>query len=644
MDDMMSGDAEEEDDSEAAVTNGDDKVKPVAVKKEDSVSSVKSDASVNSPGLLSTSMREATKGGLSQFTKMNSKILEIVSQNNVLLLERVRDMEETCQKQVKEKDEQIKRLQNLLATKDEHLKNLTGKLSASSDFEEKAKKFFGENEDFYKKKVEDVTKANKELAAKLGESESRRMENLLEEADTTKIREAVTGLTSITEDIQSKTEQVWAVVQGMDGGSMSSMGGDGEKNKDALAGSSTVGLLHNKVDKMIRLMVETSENQKKMNKTLGELLKSGFHKAETPSTSTPAVPDEGGDRDREGGERKRRRRDRERSREREAEPVTKDKRSRSPDSSIESSGLQSGPVAATGGGIDHEFEEMKWGLNMALIGDGHWKSFHMVEDIHNIVSRMEAKVNFRVMGKDGETLSRMYDDQRESLISPLPVRCSKVGISVGTYDLKDNSLITLKEASMEEVRRRNEPKMMAKAGLLRDLVMRLNSQNKSVVVMIPPHGEDRIELHHHWEEIILATLKDIKFPKIRILNMAQVMRSTMSEFRNNDDYLDMWLAPSTKPRPRTYLSQYGTRRMFYALRQTITAKTPQAAGMGAWPEVGQAGGGGGAGHKALIPNPAEYPCPRCTRHHPGTPDTCKSIDKMCRTCGNVGHFREVHDI
>ena len=52
--------------------------------------------------------------------------------------------------------------------------------------------------------------------------------------------------------------------------------------------------------------------------------------------------------------------------------------------------------------------------------------------------------------------------------------------------------------------------------------MRLNSQNKSVVVMIPPHGEDTIELHHHWEEIILATLKDIKFPKIRILNMAQV--------------------------------------------------------------------------------------------------------------------------
>ena len=53
-----------------------------------------------------------------------------------------------------------------------------------------------------------VKKANRELTAKLGESKSRRMENLLEEADTSKIREAVTALTSITEDIQSKTEQV----------------------------------------------------------------------------------------------------------------------------------------------------------------------------------------------------------------------------------------------------------------------------------------------------------------------------------------------------------------------------------------------------------------------------------------------------
>ena len=62
---------------------------------------------------------------------------------------------------------------------------------------------------------------------------------------------------------------------------------------------------------------------------------------------------------------------------------------------------------------------------------------------------------------------------------------------MGTFDLKDNSLITLKEVSMEEVRRRNEPKLAAEAGLLCDLVMRLNSQNKSVVVMISPTARTR---------------------------------------------------------------------------------------------------------------------------------------------------------
>ena len=94
---------------------------------------------------------------------------------------------------------------------------------------------------------------------------------------------------------------------------------------------------------------------------------------------------------------------------------------------------------------------------------------------------------------------------------------------MGSFDLKDNSLITLKEVSMEEMKRRNEPKLAAKAGLLRDLVMRLKSQNKSVVVMIPPHGEDRIELHHHWEEIILSTLKHIKFTKL-LLFLALVLQ------------------------------------------------------------------------------------------------------------------------
>ena len=100
------------------------------------------DSSVNTHGLLSTSMKEAVKGGLTQFTKMNSKILEVVSQNNFLLLEKVRDMEEGCQKQLKEKDEQIKRLQNLLGNKDDQMKKITSRIEAGSEFDQKAKKIF----------------------------------------------------------------------------------------------------------------------------------------------------------------------------------------------------------------------------------------------------------------------------------------------------------------------------------------------------------------------------------------------------------------------------------------------------------------------------------------------------------------------
>ena len=44
----------------------------------------------------------------------------------------------------------------------------------------------------------------------------------------------------------------------------------------------------------------------------------------------------------------------------------------------------------------------------------------------------------------------MYDDQRDSLISALPTRCYKVAISVGTFDLRDNSLITLKVTKTDQ--------------------------------------------------------------------------------------------------------------------------------------------------------------------------------------------------
>merc|ERR1719209_1936769 len=257
-------------------------------------------------------------GGLQQFQAQQSKLLELASNNNVLLVERMKEREEEAGKKAREAEEQVKRLQILVETKEEQVRRLTARLDANNDLEEKIKKFFGENEDFHKKKAADLAVANSELAAKLEDSEKRRMESLLADADSSAVREAVASLQQLAENVQSKTEQVWAVVSGLDPGTVVAGSGGGA----AGTVSSTVGLLHNKVDKMVRLMVETSENQKKMNKVLQDLLKVGLVKTEVVGGATEEVD----------GEKRKRRKEREKSRER---GESRDKRSRSPDSSLE---------------------------------------------------------------------------------------------------------------------------------------------------------------------------------------------------------------------------------------------------------------------------------------------------------------------
>ena len=49
-------------------------------------------------------------------------------------------------------------------------------------------------------------------------------------------------------------------------------------------------------------------------------------------------------------------------------------------------------------------------------------------------------------------------------------------------DLSDPNLITLKDAPMDEVKKRNEPKLMSKARIFKDLVLNLVRQNKQVFI------------------------------------------------------------------------------------------------------------------------------------------------------------------
>ena len=103
---------------------------------------------------------------------------------------------------------------------EETIRKLTQTANSNQEFETKVKKFLGENEDFYKKKVAELNKRIEEI-------EKARFEKMLEESDSSKVRHEVEKLTNATDSILSKTEQVYAVVQGIDLGTVVKSDGKG---------------------------------------------------------------------------------------------------------------------------------------------------------------------------------------------------------------------------------------------------------------------------------------------------------------------------------------------------------------------------------------------------------------------------------
>ena len=115
MDDMVPGSSEGTDEvvtNDTETTEGDKSKKTKKIETTEDKTCIVSVVNCDDNGseLISRELKDAAAGGLSQFTKMNTKILELVSHNNVLLLEKIREVEENCGKQLKEKDEQIKKL------------------------------------------------------------------------------------------------------------------------------------------------------------------------------------------------------------------------------------------------------------------------------------------------------------------------------------------------------------------------------------------------------------------------------------------------------------------------------------------------------------------------------------------------------
>ena len=209
-----------------------------------------------------------------------------------------------------------------------------------------------------------------------------------------------------------------------------------------------------------------------------------------------------------------------------------------------------------------------WAKNLALVGDWHWQSLHKVPDIKLEVTRLEKSSNFRVLSGSFDTLDRLYDSPRGRLLFALPPRIQKVAFSIGTVDLSNPQLLTLKDDSLDAIRKKNAGFLKEKAGQLVRMAQYLISQNMTVGFLLPPYGEDRLEVFQHWEEVVKEEMAGLPANKVRLINLPEVMRSTLVEFRSQEEYLKMWLSEEKSTPDRPVMSDYGMRRIFDLLQRT----------------------------------------------------------------------------
>jgi len=83
------------------------------------------------------------------------------------------------------------------------------------------------------------------------------------------------------------------------------------------------------------------------------------------------------------------------------------------------------------------------------------------------------------------------------------------------------------------------------------------------------------------------------------------------------------------------LSEYGCRRLMEAIKWTVWSRNKDKLNNFSKPN---------AEVRILRHGEPAFPCPRCTRLHQGGPDNCRSKNMVCKRCGVIGHFVDVHDV
>lgn len=366
--------------------------------------------------------------------------------------------------------------------------------------------------------------------------------------------------------------------------------------------------LNSKIDKIVRLLSDSTEKQSKMTKELSSLTKM-IEKQEEKSRPSPNASMGVFLQNLHTGKQKNAKK-----------PVFE-----GPEPESLPPPIKRPPV--------NPLDELKWGQNTYLIGDYIFNTLKEVDDIKEQMKKMES-LNFSIYkkNKDKETIGRLFDRSRNQVLFALPNNVQKVIISIGRQDMFDESLLTLKKASLEEVKLKNKSKLKEKAGHIKAMAEKLMMKmNYQVIFIVPATSIQRIEVFSQFEEILQEVLEDLAFPQFKMLNFPELIRSTRTEFQSNEEYLNAWWDDLQK----ATLSEYGCRRLMEAIKRTVWCKNKSK--LNNFHIKVEA-------VRLLEPDEPVHPCPRCTRLHQGGPDSCRSKNMLCRKCGLIGHFVDVHDI
>ena len=252
--------------------------------------------------------------------------------------------------------------------------------------------------------------------------------------------------------------------------------------------------LNSKVDKLIRLLSDLTEKESKMTKNLASLSKM-LEKQEEKSKPSPnqslgvflqTIQNNG-------------------------QGPKKPKNPTNNDPPV----IQRKPV--------DELEELRWGQNTYLLGDSTFNMLLKVDDVKEKLEKMKKSLSMTIRAKDKATVGSLYDRSRDKFIFAMPMKVNRVVLSIGSQDLFDDSFLTLKQASLEDLKHKNRSKLKEKAGHVKAMIQKLINMGKTVVYILPAPCVQRKEVFQHFEEIFQEVCQDLQFPNFRMLNFPELM-------------------------------------------------------------------------------------------------------------------------